>query len=45
MTLPASAVWKPAKNYKVKITLDDPDANGLQLISYMFNLELRDICS
>ena len=37
--------WKPFKNYKVKITLDDPDSNHLQLKSYEFNLELRDICA
>lgn len=29
----------------MKITLDDLDANGLQLLSYEFTLELRDVCA
>lgn len=41
----ATQYWKPFKVYKVKITLDDPDSNNLQLQSFQFNLELRDICS
>jgi len=40
-----SVSWKPTKTYKVKITLDDPDANHLQLLTYTFDLELRDICA
>jgi hypothetical protein len=28
MVIPSIA-WKPTKTFKVKITLDDPDANGL----------------
>jgi len=39
------AGWKPSKTYQVKITLDDADANGLQLLTYTFTLELRDICA
>lgn len=41
----ATSFWKPFKNYRVKITLDDPDANGLQLLSYEFDLQLRDKCA
>lgn len=41
----ASSYWKPFKIYKAKITLDDVDANGLQLIEYEFTIELRDVCS
>jgi hypothetical protein len=32
----ASSYWKPFKIYKVKITIDDQDSNGQQLLSYEF---------
>ena len=41
----ATQYWKPFKLYRVKITLDDPDSNHLQLKSFEFDLELRDICA
>jgi hypothetical protein len=41
----APAVWKPFKSYRVKITLEDQNGNGHQLISYEFDLELRDVCA
>ena len=45
MVLPAAAAWKPSKTYKVKVTLDDVDANHLQMLTYTFTLEIRDICA
>lgn len=40
-----ASYYKPSKTYRVKITLDDQDANGLQLLEYQFTLTLADICS
>ena len=40
-----ASYYKPTKTYRVKITLDDQDANGLQLLEYQFTLTLADICS
>lgn len=41
----ATQYWKPFKVFRVKITLDDPDSDHLQLKSFEFDLELRDICA
>ena len=41
----ATSFWKPSVNYSVKIVLDDVDANHLQALTYLFDLELRDICA
>lgn len=45
-TWSAGAVyWKPFKQYRAKITLEDQNGNGLQILSYEFDLELRDVCA
>ncbi len=41
----ATSFWKPSVHYSVKIVLDDVDANHLQALTYLFDLELRDICA
>jgi len=45
MTMTPAVAWKPFKKYKVKVTLDDLDSNGLQMLTYIFDLEIRDICA